>query len=341
MRGTAVDPGEAVAGRHHRAADARRRDERRDLALVVVLAVVALACAGAFLFVGLQGNVEFILERRTRSLAGLVIVSIAIAVATVSFQTVTANRILTPSIMGFDALYALIQSVIVAVFGIGVFAAVGPVAQFWVEVALMLGFAMLLYGWLLSRRSDVMRLLLTGVVLGMLFRGIGVFLQRMLDPDAFLVLQDRLFASFTNLPTDTLVPAAILLAVGVGLTMYDRHRLDVMSLGRDTATNLGVHPTRLRLRTLAATALLVSVSTALVGPIMFFGLIVAHLAYRFVRRSRHAVLLPVASLLAIISLVGGQTVLSQIDAAGTTLSIIIEFVGGIVFIALILRRKPL
>lgn len=318
----------------------RRGDERRDLALVVVLAALALGCAAAFLLVGVQGDIAFVLERRLRTLAGLVIVAVAVAVATVSFQTVTANRILTPSIMGFDALYALIQAIVVVVFGAGVFAALGPVAQFWLEVALMLGFAVLLYGWLLSRRSDVVRLLLTGVVLGMLFRGVGVFVQRLADPDAFLVLQDRLFASFTDLPPDTLAPAAALLAVGVGLTVVDRDRLDAMSLGRDIATNLGVDTARLRVRTLASTALLVSVSTALVGPITFFGLIVAHLAYRFVRRPRHVVLLPVASLLAAIALVGAQAVLSRLDVAGTTLSILIEFAGGIFFIAIILRRRP-
>ena len=332
---------ETTIERHHRAVDERRRDERRDLALVVVLALLAAGCIAAFLLIGLQGNLAFLLERRARSLAALVIVAVAIAVATVTFQTVTANRILTPSIMGFDALFILIQSVIVAFFGVAAFGDIGIVGQFWIDVALMLGFGVLLYGWLLSRRADVTRLLLIGVVLGMLFRGVSVFLQRMLDPDAFLVLQDRFFASFTSVPGDTLLPAAALLLAGIALTVFDRNRLDVMSLGRDIATSLGVHPTRLRLRMLAATALLVSVSTALVGPIMFFGLIVAHLAYRLVRRARHAVLLPVASLLAIIALVGGQTVLNQLDTAGTTLSIVIEFVGGIVFIALILRRKPL
>ena len=306
-----------------------------------MLALLAVGCAAAFLLVGVQGNIGFIVERRSRSLAGLILVAVAVAVATVAFQTVTANRILTPSIMGFDALYALLQSVIVAAFGVSAFQVLGAVWQFWIEVVLMLGFAVVLYGWLLSRRTDVTRLLLIGVVLGMLFRGISVFLQRMLDPDAFLVLQDRFFASFTNVPNETLVPSSILLVVALGLIVFDRNRLDVMSLGRDIATNLGVHPARLRMRMLAATSLLVAVSTALVGPILFFGLIVAHLGYRFVRRARHVVLFPVASLIAIIALVGGQTILNQFQVAGTTLSIIIEFIGGIVFIALILRRKPL
>jgi len=86
-------------------------------------------------------------------------------------------------------------------------------------------------------------------------------------------------------------------------------------------------------------AVLVSVSTALVGPVTFFGLLVATLAHSLVSNSKHRYVLPAAILLGIIALVGGQTLLERVFAFDTALSIIIEFLGGIVFIALVLRRS--
>src|SRR5690606_8045331 len=165
------------------------------------------------------------------------------------------------------------------------------------------------------------------------------FMQRMLDPGAFNVLQDTLFASFSMTdPTILGVSCVIVLAVTlVGLKLM--HTYDVLSLGRAQAINLGVPYKRTVAIILVMVAVLVSVSTALVGPVTFFGLLVATLAHSLVGNSRHHYVLPAAILLGIIALVGGQTLLERVFAFDTALSIIIEFLGGIVFIILVLRRS--
>jgi iron complex transport system permease protein len=84
-------------------------------------------------------------------------------------------------------------------------------------------------------------------------------------------------------------------------------------------------------------AVLVSVWTALVGPVLFFGLLVTNLAYQVVRTNRHAATVPAAVLLSIICLVGGLAVLQHGLGLDTTLSVVIEFIGGLVFIALLVR----
>ncbi|MCY1551191.1 Ferric-anguibactin transport system permease protein FatC [compost metagenome] len=117
------------------------------------------------------------------------------------------------------------------------------------------------------------------------------------------------------------------------------HTFDVLTLGRSQAINLGVDYKRTVVIILTLVAILVSVSTALVGPITFFGLLVATLAHSLVGNSRHKYVLPAAVLLAIVFLVGGQTVLERVFEFDTALSIIIEFLGGIVFIVLVLRRS--
>lgn len=88
------------------------------------LVPICLVVAGLYLFWGLRAaNWAFALELRATRLAALTVVGASVGVATVLFQTVSTNRILTPSIMGFDALYVLMQTALVAVLGISGFAA--------------------------------------------------------------------------------------------------------------------------------------------------------------------------------------------------------------------------
>lgn len=319
----------------------QRANQRRDVIMMVVLAVIAAALIAAYLLIGLTGNIDYVLGRRLRSVWAFALVAIAIGFSTATFQTITANRLLTPSIMGFDSLYILLQTVIAFLIGGTATSQFGTVGSFWIEVGCMVVFAVLLYSWLLHTRVRVHTLLLIGVVLGMLFRSISTFLQRMIDPDTFMTLQNTFFASFTNVPKELLLPASGLLAVAVLVNWYDRRRLDVMGLGVPIATNLGISPRAMRVRTLTSVALAVSVATALVGPVTFFGLIVVHLGYRVLRVSHHSTLLPTVAIIGMIALTGGQLLVERVFQLDIALAMIVEFIGGLLFIALILRRKPL
>lgn len=306
------------------------------LAALVVLATISIVL---FMTLGAKGSWSFVLPFRGKKLAALLLVAYSVAVSTVLFQTVTNNRILTPSIMGFDALYVLIKTAVVFFLGVGALVAIDSQVQFLVEVVAMVGFSGLLFRWLfLGEERSLHLLVLVGIVFGVLFRSLSQLMQRMLDPGAFNVLQDTLFASFsTTDPTLLGVSGLIVLAVTlVGLPMLPA--FDVLGLGRAHAINLGVDYKRTVALVLVLVSVLVSVSTALVGPVTFFGLLVATLAHSLVGSSRHAFVLPAAALLAVTALVGGQTLLERVFAFDTALSIIIEFLGGIIFIVLVLRR---
>lgn len=307
------------------------------LIALVVLTLLSIVC---FMTLGAKGSWSFVLSFRGKKLLGLILVAYAISVSTVLFQTVANNRILTPSIMGFDALYVLIKTGLVFIFGIGALVAVDPQIQFVLQVAVMVVFALLLFRWLfLGEERSLHLLVLVGIVFGILFRSISNLLQRMLDPGAFNVLQDTMYASFAT--TDaTLLAISCVIVLAVSLVAWRiLPTFDVLSLGRAQAINLGVNYQRTVVTILVLIAVLVSVSTALVGPITFFGLLVATLAHALVGNSRHKYVLPASVLLAVICLVGGQTLLERAFAFDTALSIIIEFLGGIVFIFLVLRRS--
>ena len=311
----------------------------RPVLVLIILSVLALISIVCFMTLGAKGSWSFVIPFRGRKLLTLIVVAYAVAMSTILFQTVTNNRILTPSIMGFDALYVLIKTGVVFFLGVGALTTLNTQMQFAVEVLVMVAFSGLLFRWLfLGQERSLHLLVLVGIVFGILFRSLSQFMQRMLDPNAFNVLQDSFFASFSTTDSSLLVISLVIIGA-VSVVMFRLlHTYDVLSLGRAQAINLGVNYRRTVVTILVLVSILVAVSTALVGPITFFGLLVASLAHGLVGSSRHKYILPAAALLAIICLVGGQTVLERVFEFDTALSIIIEFLGGIVFIFLILRR---
>ncbi|ANW33342.1 enterobactin ABC transporter permease [Ketogulonicigenium vulgare] len=305
--------------------------------ILIVIAVIATFC---FMTLGARGSWSFVLKLRGTKLAGLVLVASAIATSTVLFQTVTNNRILTPSIMGFDALYILLQTMLIASLGSVAVSRMDSTLLYGIEVVLMLVFSGLLFRWLfIGHERSLHLLVLVGIIFGTFFRSLSGFVQRILDPNEFQVLQDMFFSSFNIVDRSLLGFSAVILIGALIWTYLLIGRLDVVNLGRATAINLGLNYRSTVMQALIICAVMVSVSTALVGPVTFFGLLVASLAHRLVGTDKHIYLIPTAILLGIIALVGGQTVLERVFAFNTALSIIVEFLGGLTFIYLIMRRS--
>jgi len=308
---------------------------------VALLAALALSLVATFMLIGANGNWDFVLPFRGAKLAAMLLVAYAIAVSSVLFQSITHNRILTPSIMGFDSLYLLIQAVIVFSIGIDPLLDAGnPNLRFAFEVVLMTAFACLLFRALFTGATHSLHLmLLAGVVFGLLFRSLSGFVMRLIDPNEFLVLQDRMFASFNAIQTGLLSVAALAIALASLVAWRLRHRYDVLSLGREIAVNLGIDYRRTVMLTLALIAVMVSVSTALVGPVTFFGLLVSNLAYVTAGTDRHKYVVPMAVLWGVVFLVGGQLLLERVLELNATVGVVIEFAGGLLFLFLITRRK--
>jgi len=324
-------------------------DHRRRWIVTLVCAVAAVAALAALVLSGLPDTVgsrawSYSLDRLSRHAVAIVLVSVAVGVSTVIFQTVTGNRILTPALMGFDSLYLLIQTLLVF-FMIPRDAAViggltsGGLSGFLGQTAIMVVASTSLYLWLLGgRRTDIHLLLLVGVVFGVFFRSASSFFQRLLDPAAYLQVQDAMFASFRGVQLDVLVACGVIVVGGLVAVAILGRRLDVMLLGRDPAVALGVDHRRVTIVVLVVVSFLVSASTALIGPVMFFGLIVANAAYALLGTTLHRFTLPVASLLGVIALAGGEMVLGALGVE-SALSIVIEFAGGLLFLFLLLTNR--
>ncbi|HBO39416.1 MAG TPA: iron ABC transporter permease [Pasteurellaceae bacterium] len=307
---------------------------------LMVLLLLAIATIASYLLYNLPSRWEYAVYYRALSVAAIIITGVAIALATMIFQTVVNNRILTPSILGLDSLYLLIQTSIIFVAGSSTLFVMNSVFLFLFSTGMMVLFAFALYYFLFKReQQNIFFLLLVGIVFGTFFQSLTTFMEVLIDPNEFQVVQDIGFASFNRININILWFALAILVVMIAYSFRYWRYFDVLALGRDLAINLGVPYRKITKELLLIVAILISVSTALVGPLTFLGLLVMNVTFEFIRSYQHKVLIPAAMLISVITLVFGQLLVSQVFTFNTTLSIIINFVGGLYFIYLVLRAS--
>lgn len=315
----------------------------------VLVALIVAAVAITLLVMSWNNQFELFSDRwwrvskmRLTSIIVMALVTFCQALATVTFQTVTNNRILTPSIMGFESLYVLVQTAIVYFFGASGLVHFGEFGQFLLQVTMMVLFAVLLYSWLLSGRlGNLHVMLLVGIIIGTGLGALSTFMQRMLNPNEFDILRARLFGNVGNAETDFLWFVIPVCAVtGITIWLLAR-RLNVIALGADIAANLGMQHKRQLMLMLTLVAILMAMSTSLVGPMTFLGFLIATLAYSVTDTYDHRRILPVAWLLGYVILTGAYFLLRHVLTAVDAVTIIVELIGGLVFLIVIVRKGRL
>ena len=284
---------------------------------------------------------RFALSRRIPNALAIVVTGSAIAVSTMIFQTITNNRILTPSILGLDSLYIMIQTLIIFIFGSSTLGVIGTEANYLLSCLLMVIFSTILFKFMFNENQNLVFLLMVGMILGTLFSSISSFLQMIIDPNEFLLVQNQMFASFTNVK-DSLLRISVVTSVLALIWSYkELKQLDVLALGREHAINLGVDYGKVVRKLLIVVSILISASTALVGPVTFLGLLITNLAHQLFKDYRHNILIPATILLGIIALVAGQFIVERVLGFGTSIGVVINFVGGIYFIYILLKEDHL
>lgn len=283
-----------------------------------------------------------VVERRVVGLVAMFLAAVCQSLATISFQTVTNNRIITPSLLGFEALYATIQTATMFFFGTAALLAFTGPEAFLLQVVLMVAMCLVLYGWLLTgNRGNLQLMLLIGIVLGMGLRSLSTFMRRLLAPSEFDILQARLFGSVNHADPSYFPIAIPLVLVASTLLFLYANRLNILSLGRGTCAALGVdHQSGVRY-VLVLVAVLMAVSTALVGPMTFFGFLVATLTYQLIPTYDHKYLYPISISLGFLVLTGSYFMVNHVFNAQGVVTIIIELFGGIAFLVLLLRKGSL
>lgn len=308
---------------------------------LILLSVVTILIILLYLFYNINPAIlEYQMTGRLRKAIAMLLVGSSIAVSTVIFQTITNNRILTPSIIGLDAVYMFIKTALIFFFGSTSVVVLNDHLNFVITLVGMILFSLFLFQILFkSKDQNVFFILLLGIVFGTFFSSLSSFIEMMIDPEEFLSIQSAMFASFSAINEKLLIMSGVALIIMIAIAFKIRPYLDVLSLGRDHAINLGVNYIRVTRWLMVMVALLVTISTALVGPITFLGLLVVNLAHEFMKQFEHKYILPAAILISWVSLFLGQWVVEYLFEGNTEISIMINFIGGIYFIFLILKGR--
>lgn len=307
--------------------------------LMFMLLLVALAGA-AYMLVGVnfenQKLFAYAMKIRTPKLIAMLITAFAIGGASIVFQSIINNTIVTPCLLGMNSLYTLIHTAIVFFVGSGSLLARNANAAFAADLLLMGVVATVVYSYLFKKtRHNVLYVLLIGTVLSSFFSSIQTTLTRVMDPNEYDSLLSTLVASFSNINSEIILFSVVVLAVVIFVLRKDLALLNVITLGKDQAVNLGVDYDRTIRRLLLGVTLCIAVATAMVGPISFLGLIIANLSRQLLKTFRHGQLILGSALFGMIVLVGGQLIVEQVFTYAIPVSVFITVGGGIYFLYLL------
>jgi iron complex transport system permease protein len=293
-----------------------------------------------YIFLGIsKSNFGYFFPRRVTRVLGIIIAAFTISISTVIFQALTNNRILTPSMLGFDSMYMLTQTILIFVLGSSSFIIVNQYANFFTSLAVMVLFSTFLYGLLFKKLGNqLISMLMIGIILSTLFRSLSSFLQMVIDPNEFSIIQDKSFASFNNMNTNILWVALFFTLIIFVYISDEFRKIDVIALGKDHAVNLGINYDKTMRKYLIIISFLIAIATALVGPIMFLGLLVVNMSRALSKTYKHTNLLIISFLLSLVFLVGGQFLLERVFNFAVPLSIVINLIGGI-YMLYLLRKE--
>ena len=318
-----------------------RNNEKIQMKKLLLLAIILLIGIFLFIFVGINSNnFSFNFPRRFNKIMAIIVVSYSIGYSSIVFQTITNNKILTPGVMGLDSLYMFIQTVVVFFFGSRQLSIMSDLKQFFISTGIMILSSLILYVLLFKGESrNIYFLILIGMILGGLFNGLSNFMQVMLDPNEFLILQGRMFASFNNVNINLLNICLILSFMCIIITINDLKKLDVVSLGEYHAINLGVNYKKIVRKSFIIISILVSISTVLVGPVIFLGILIANLSREILKGYKHNFMIIGSFLIGSIALSYSLFIVERIFNFGTTTSVIINLIGGIYFIYIMIKES--
>lgn len=316
----------------------------RNIQKLVMMALLAVAAASAYMLVEVNFDNErlffYALKLRTPKLIVMVITAFVIGGASLVFQSVINNTIVTPCLLGMNSLYTLIHTAVVFCAGSTSVLANNANLSFAVDLVIMGITATVIYGWLFKKTNyNVLYVLLIGTVLTSFFSSIQSTLTRVMDPNEYDNLLSTLVASFSNVNSEIIVFSVVVLGALIFVLRKDLALLDVITLGRHQAVNLGVDYDRTIRRLLLGVTICIAVATAMVGPISFLGLIIANLSRQLLQTFRHGQLILGSALFGTIVLVAGQLIVEHVFTYSIPVSVFITVGGGIYFLYLLLTRR--
>ncbi|MBQ2425313.1 MAG: iron chelate uptake ABC transporter family permease subunit [Lachnospiraceae bacterium] len=311
---------------------------------LLMLVILVLAAVVTYLLIHAHPEkpklFRYILGLRIPTLICMMIASVSIGASTMIFQSIVHNRIVTPALLGMNAIYSFLHTAAVFVLGTGSSLYLNANLAFAVDLVTMGTVATVIY-WYLFRVTghNILYIMLIGTVLSSFFGSVQSAMIRVMDPNEYDALLTTLVADFNNVNGEIIVFAIASLVVIAVLLRKELGLLDVITLGRHQAINLGVDYDRVIRKLLFGVVLCMAVATATIGPVSFLGLIVANLSRQILKTYKHTYLIAGASLIGMLALIGGQLIAQHIFHFTVPVSTFVTIAGGVYFLYLLLMKK--
>ena len=255
----------------------------------------------------------------------------ALATAGVALQGVFRNPLVSPEVLGISqgAAFGGALAITLGIWGVPLLA-----------IVFLAGLAALIGVGLLARidgRTEIITVILSGMVIGSLFSALVSLLQFVADPNSSLpAIVYWLMGSFATATWDRVWISLPGLLIGMGLLWAMRFRLNVLSLDDSEAKSLGARPDLERWMVFALVALIVGCQVAVSGIVGWVGLVIPHAARLMVGHD-HRRLLPATAVLGAAFMVTIDTLARTVTPAEIPLGVLTAIVGAPVF-GLLLRR---
>lgn len=280
-----------------------------------------------------------IIQRRSLIWIAMVVSSSLVALSTLSFQTLTQNKLITPSLLGFDAWFVATQTLLVLLFSTTSSLITNPIVNFLITSVVMVSSIFLFMGpMLIKKQHNLTYLLLIGMVLSSFLRSSTNFISIVLDPDEFQTVVAITNVNFNTIPFELIILAIPVMMMLVIMMIKQSHQFDVLALGKHEAIGLGIPYDQMLKRNLLLISIAMALATALVGSLSFIGLIAVHLAYSLTHSTRHKHLFLTSALLAAVMMLLGQ-LLVEWTGYQLQINVIIQFIGGIYLMIILLKEQ--
>lgn len=256
----------------------------------------------------------------------------ALAVSGAMIQGVLTNKLASPGIIGVNAGAGLAVTICCAMGVFSGWVIAGAAFGGAIAAVLLVAFTAQKIG---ASRTTV---ILGGVAVNSCLNAASEALS-ILIPEAALQAADFRVGGFSSVVYERLLPAGILILLGLMLTMTLTNELDVISLGEDTAQGLGMPVKKMRTLFLGLAALLAGAAVSFSGLLGFVGLIVPHVSRKLIG-NENGKLIPFCALC-------GASFVTLCDLMARTLfspyeipvGILMSFIGGPFFLFLLMNRK--
>ena len=282
---------------------------------------------------------EIILNHRLPKAITAILAGGALSVAGVLMQTLFHNPLAGPDVLGVTSgasLGVALLTLGTSTLPLWLITGWGPVMA-----AIIGAVCVLLLVIIVSIRiPQTVSLLIIGMMFGYFAGAIVSILQSMSNPDTLKLFITWTFGSLSSVGWGQMAVMAPIIISGIFLALLLQKQLNVLLLGRNYASGLGISVTQLRLWIILATALLAGTSTAFTGPIAFIGITMPHIARGLFQTPNHRIILPASMLCgAIILLI--CDLISQMPGFQGTLPVnaVTALFGAPVIIWIILKNK--